>query len=170
MAVNLSIEKHGWAYPSKVLAALGGKYIHNITLSKDHDNGDVVGRGDFIELDRYAEGDATEVEAKIVATAPNKNFYVEIVNPGDALIVRQVPVIEYEFNRDIKQEDSFYNEKNDTVRGYELAKGDIWEMSASCFSEEVEVGDSVTATNGKWKKKTASSGGGASAGEGGGKQ
>lgn len=162
MAVSITIAKHGVAYPSKSLAEKGGKYIHNITLTKDHDNGEIVGRGKFIELDRYEEGDATAFSAVIVDTAPNGNFYVEVKDPGDALIIRQVPVIEYEFNRDVKQEASFYNEKGDTVRGYETAKGDIWEMSASCFSEKVAVGDEVTGTNGKLAKKAA---GGVSGGD-----
>lgn len=158
MAVGITISKHGWAYPAKSLAEKGGKYIYNITLSADHDNGEVVGKGDFIELDRYKEGTAADLEAVVVDTAPNGNFYVEIKNPGTALIIRQVPVIEYEFNRSIKEEASFYNEKGDTVRGYELAVGDIWEMSADCFSETVKVGDAVTATSGKLAKKTGGKG------------
>lgn len=151
----MTIEKHGYAYPAKSLAEKGGKYIHNITITDDHDNGDVVGRGDFIELDRYEEGTSEGLEAKIVDNAPNGNFYVEIIEPGDALILRNVPVIPYEFNREVQQENVFYNEKGDTVRGYELAIGDIWELSAECFSETVKVGDAVTATSGKWAKKGA---------------
>lgn len=155
MAVSMTIATHGWAYPSKVLAATGGKYVYNITIEKDHDNGEVVGRGEFIELDRYKEADATEVEALIVDYAPNGNFYMEIVNPGDALILRNVPVTPYKFNATVKQEKVFYNEKGDTVRGYELAKGDVWEVSPECFGYEAKIGDSVTATNGKFAKKTA---------------
>lgn len=152
MAVNITIAKHGYAYPAKSLAEKGGKYIHNITITDDHDNGDVVGRGDFIELDRYEETTSTGLEAVVVDTAPNGNFYVEIKEPGDALILRNVPVIPYEFNREVQHESAFYNEKGDTVRGYELAVGDIWELSAECFNEEVKVGDAVTATSGKWSK------------------
>lgn len=153
MAVKFTIEHHGWAYPSKSLAEKGGKYIHNITISKDRDNGEVVGRGEYIELDRYGEADAEGFEAVVVDTAPNGNFYVEVKEPGTALILRNVPVIAYEFNREIQQESVFYNEKGDTVRGYELAVGDIWEMSAECFEGAVTVGDTVTATNGKLAKK-----------------
>ncbi len=111
MAVNITIAKHGYAYPAKSLAEKGGKYIHNITITDDHDNGDVVGRGDFIELDRYEETTSTGLEAAVVDLAPNGNFYVEIKEPGDALILRNVPVIPYEFNREVQQESSFYNEK-----------------------------------------------------------
>lgn len=157
MAVSITIAKHGCAYPAKSLAEKGGKYIHNITISQDHDNGDVVGRGDFIELDRYKEAVSSGLEAVIVDTAPNGNFYVEIKEPGDALILRNVPVIPYEFNREVRHESAFYNEKDDTVRGYELAVGDIWELSEDCFSETVKVGDTVTATSGKWAKKGAKS-------------
>lgn len=156
MAVQITIGKHGWAYPAKSLAEKGGKYIHNITITDDHDNGDVVGRGDFIELDRYKETTSSGLDALVVDIAPNGNFYVEIKDPGDALILRNVPVIPYEFNREVQHESSFYNEKGDTVRGYELAVGDIWELSSECFSEAVEVGDAVTATSGKWSKKGGS--------------
>lgn len=152
MAVKLTIEKHGVAYPSKVLAQTGGKHIYNITIEKDHDNGEIVAKGEFIELDRYKEADASGLKAKVVAPSPNGNWYVEIEEAGTALMLRNVPVTPYEFNREITNENVFYNEAGDTVRGYELATGDVVELSDDCFDAKVAVGDSVTATNGKWTK------------------
>ena len=43
------------------------------------------------------------------------------------------------------KESNFYNAKGDVVRGYELAKHDVFELSAEGFTgEELAVGKKVT--------------------------
>lgn len=53
--IKYSIEKHAVAFPSKLVAQNGGEHIYNITLTSDTDNGNLVARGDFEDLDRYTE-------------------------------------------------------------------------------------------------------------------
>ena len=145
--VQFSIAKHAVAFPSKVLASNGGKHIYNIQLAeasgKFVDNGWFVGKGDFVELDLYKAKSPTTFEGKVVAVAANGNYYVEVVNPGDALFVYNVPMIEETYNNNFKKESNYTNAPKQVVRAYELAVGDIVEISADGFDGVVAVNDSV---------------------------
>ena len=145
--VQFSIAKHAVAFPSKVLASNGGKHIYNIQLAeasgKFVDNGWFVGKGDFVELDLYKAKAPTTFEGKVVAVAANGNYYVEVVNPGDALFVYQVPMIEETYNNNFKKESNYTNAPTQVVRSYELAVGDIVEISADGFDGAVAVNDKV---------------------------
>ena len=145
--VQISIAKHAVAFPSKVLARDGGKHIYNIQLAeasnKFVDNGWFVGKGDFVELDLYKAKAPTTFEGKVVAVAANGNYYVEVVNPGDALFVYNVPMIEETYNNNFKKESNYTNAPKQVVRSYELAVGDIVEISAEGFAGVVAVNDSV---------------------------
>ena len=145
--VQFSIAKHAVAFPSKVLASNGGKHIYNIQLAeasgKYVDNGWFVGKGDFVELDLYKAKAPTTFEGKVVGVAGNGNYYVEVVNPGDALFVYNVPMIEETYNNNFKKESNYTNAPTQVVRSYELAVGDIVEISADGFDGAVAVNDSV---------------------------
>ena len=145
--IQLSIAKHTVAFPSKVLASNGGKHIYNIQLAeasgKYVDNGWFVGKGDFVELDLYKAKAPTTFEGKVVGVAGNGNYYVEIVTPGDALFVYNVPMIEETYNNNFKKESNYTNAPTQVVRSYELAVGDIIEISAEGFAGVVAVNDSV---------------------------
>ena len=73
MALKYTIEKHAVAFPSKALARNGGKHIYNIQLTADHDNGQLIGKGDFIHLDLYKEAAAPEFAGVILGQAANGN-------------------------------------------------------------------------------------------------
>ena len=145
--IQVSIAKHAVAFPSKVLARDGGKHIYNIQLAEAAsayvDNGWFVGKGDFIELDLYKAAAPTTFDGKVVGIAANGNYYVEVVNPGDALFVYQVPMIEETYNNTFKKESNYTNAPTQVVRSYELAVGDIVEISADGFDGAVAVNDSV---------------------------
>ena len=145
--IQMTIAKHAVAFPSKVLARDGGKHIYNIQLAeaadKFVDNGWFVGKGDFVELDLYKAKAPTTFEGKVVAVAANGNYYVEVVNPGDALFVYNVPMIEETYNNNFKKESNYTNAPTQVVRSYELAVGDIVEISAEGFAGVVAVNDSV---------------------------
>ena len=145
--IQMTIAKHAVAFPSKVLARDGGKHIFNIQLAeaadKFVDNGWFVGKGDFVELDLYKAVAPTSVEGKVVGKAANGNFYVEVLTPGDALFVYQVPMIEETYNNNFKKESNYTNAPKQVVRAYELAVGDIVEISADGFDGVVAVNDSV---------------------------
>ena len=145
--IQVNIAKHAVAFPSKVLARDGGKHIYNIQLAEAAsayvDNGWFVGKGEFVELDLYKAAAPTSFEGKVVGKANNGNFYVEVVTPGDALFVYQVPMIEETYNNTFKKESNYTNAPKQVVRSYELAVGDIVEISAEGFDGAVAVNDSV---------------------------
>lgn len=145
--IQVNIAKHAVAFPSKVLASNGGKHIYNIQLAeaaeKTVDNGWFVAKGDFIELDLYKEAAPTSFAGKVVGVASNGNFYVEVVTPGDALFVYQVPMIEETYSNVYKKESNYTNAPTQVVRAYELAEGDIIEISADGFAGEVAAKNEV---------------------------
>lgn len=135
MAIKVSIDKFPFGFPSKVLAREGGKHIYNVTLKEDTPNGVFIGKGAFVELDRYDEAAAGSVTGNIVAKAANGNFYVEIDTVAeDTLFVYQAPVIAEEYSNKFMAEDNFYNPAGTVVRAYELAHGDIIELNAKALN------------------------------------
>ena len=147
--IKYSIEKHAVAFPSKLVAQNGGEHIYNITLTSDTDNGNLVARGDFEDLDRYTEAAVTTFEGKIQKQAANGNWYVEVEEAGDALLVLQVPMLYEEYTTALKHESNFYNANGDIVRAYELYAGDVFEVSAEGFSGTPAKESAVTVTGKK---------------------
>ena len=145
--IQMTIAKHAVAFPSKTLASSGGKHIYNIQLAeaagKFVDNGWFVGKGDFIELDLYKAVAPTSFEGKVVGVAANGNYYVEVKSAENALFVYQVPMIEETYNNTFKKESNYTNAPTQVVRSYELAVGDIVEISADGFDGVVAVNDNV---------------------------
>lgn len=145
MAIKFEIEKHAYAFPTKVLAGMSGEHILNIELTADADNGSIVGVGDYVSFDNYKEATApTTYEAKIVDTAADGNFYVQVVEPADAVFVCEVPVIAENYDHRFTAIKNFYNTKGSVVRGYMLHKYDIYELSEEAFSGTPAVGKTVT--------------------------
>ena len=151
MAIRFEIEKHAYCFPTKVLAGNGGEHILNIELTSDADNGSIVSAGEYKTFDNYVEAEAPAgYEAKIVDIAADGNFYVEVVNPADAILVCEVinnPYTNYDSR--FKSDKNFYNAAGDVVRGYVLHKHDIYELSVEGFEGEPEVGKTVTITGRK---------------------
>ena len=145
--IQVNIAKHCVAFPSKVLARDGGKHIYNIQLAEAAnayvDNGWFVGKGDFIELDLYKEAAPTSFAGKVVGVAANGNFYVEVKSAENALFVYQVPMIEETYSNTFKKESNYTNAPTQVVRAYELAEGDIIEISADGFAGKVAAKDEV---------------------------
>ena len=145
--IQVNIAKHAVAFPSKVLASKGGKHIYNIQLAeasdKFVDNGWFVGKGDFVELDLYKAVAPTTFDGKVVGVAANGNYYVEVKSAENAFFVYQVPMIEETYNNTFKKESNYTNAPTQVVRSYELAVGDIVEISADGFDGAVEVKDEV---------------------------
>lgn len=134
MAIDITIAKHATAGVSKLLATYGGAHIYNVTLSTAADNGNIIGRGAMVSLDNYAEAAPTTFKGKVVWQAANKNWYVEVIEAKNALLVYNVPMIECECSHKVQREENFYNAAGDVVRAHELKEGDIFEVSAAAFS------------------------------------
>lgn len=144
MAIKYTIESHAWGAPAKVLSALGGKHVYNVQISEDYDNTNFLSRDEWLSLDLYSDKAATTFEGIVREKAANGNYYVEVVDPGDALFVYNVPIIEEDWTNSFKKESNFYNAAGDVVRAYELAVGDILEISEAGFTAAPTVGATVT--------------------------
>lgn len=151
MAIKFSIEKHAVAYPSMMLATNGGKHIYSVELDKDTDNGQIVAKDAWKGQQYYGVKDSTGVEAVVLEQAANGNWYVEITKPADGLFIYQVPMIEEEYTKEFQKESNFYNLKGDIVRAYEMAVGDIVEVSEGGFDVKPEAGKVLTVENRKFK-------------------
>ncbi len=151
MAIKFSIEKHAVAYPSMMLATNGGKHIYSVELDKDTDNGQIVAKDAWKGQQYYGVKDSTGVEAVVLEQAANGNWYVEITKPADGLFIYQVPMIEEEYTKEFQKESNFYNLKGDIVRAYEMAVGDIVEVSEGGFDVKPEAGKALTVENRKFK-------------------
>ena len=151
MAIKFEIEKHAYCFPTKVLAGNGGEHILNIELTEDADNGAIVSVGDYKSFDNYMEAEApANYEGKIVDIAADGNFYVEVVEPADAVLICEVVVIaEQNYDSRFKDPKNFYNKAGEVVRGYVLHKHDIYELSEEGFEGTPEVGKTVTITGRK---------------------
>lgn len=149
MAIRYEIEKHAVAFPSKLLAQNGGKHIYNVVLSTDTDNGNLIARGEWDSLDLYKEVAVTTFEGVVREQAANGNWYVEVTDPGDALFVYQQPVIAEEWTNTFKKTSNFFNAAGDRVRSYELAVGDVFEVSAEGFSKVPTKGAKIQSVTDK---------------------
>lgn len=144
MAIKYAIEQHAVAYPSKCLASEGGKHIFNIHAVEDVDNGFFVGKGAWEEFDLYTQAAPTALTATVVDVAADGNYYVEVVSADNALLVYTVPMCEEGTTNKFKAVSNFYNANGDSMRAYELATGDIIELSALAFEGTVAKGDTVS--------------------------
>jgi hypothetical protein len=144
---------HNEAFPSKLLAANGGGHIFDIQLTANHDNGVIVGRGDYVKLGTYKEAAApVSFAGKIVEQAANGNWYVEVVTPAEALWILMPEISPYGLTQ-LENPKCWYNASGDTVKGYSLVKGDVFELSAEGFSTTPttsSIGKSVSFSTGKY--------------------
>ena len=141
---------HNEAFPSKLLAASGGEHIFDILLTADHDNGVIVGRGNYVKLGTYQEATAPANFAGIIREqAANGNWSVEVTVPDEALWILMPEISPYGISQ-LENPKAWYNASGDTVKGYELHKGDIFEMSVEGFNGTPAVNATVTFANGKY--------------------
>jgi len=142
--VNYST-KHAVAGSSKLAATntVGGLGIVNIKISKDLDNGTIVGKGAFVSGETYAMTSATSFGGKIIDKAANGNWYVEVTSASNAYLVLSVPETPYDFTKAMGAESTFYNAKDSIVRAYPLYAGDIFELSEEGFDGTPTKGATV---------------------------
>lgn len=144
--------KHAVCFPSKVLAGSMGAHIYNVTLTTAADNGNIIGRGDWLSFDNYAEANApADFAAKIVDQAANGNWYVEVtaVGSAEALLVYNSPIIPYESPRELADLSNFYNAAGEVVKAYVLTVGDIFEVSDEAFTGTPAKDATLTVSNKK---------------------
>lgn len=147
MATNfLNYTKHAVAGSTKLAAttATGGLGIANIKISVDRDNGAILGKGEYVAPQYYAEADATTFTGKIIEKAANGNWYVEVETAENAYLLLQVPLIYEQMTAQMQYESNFYNAANDICRCYPLVPGDVFELSAEGFVGDPTKGAAVS--------------------------
>lgn len=149
MSIFYEIARHATANPSNVLAAEGAAHMYSILLESDTDNGNLVAAGEWDSLDLFKEAAVTEFEGEIVEQMGNGNYLVLVKNPGDALLVYQIPIAAEEYSNKWKSEHNMYNAAGDVVRCYGLVKHDRFEVSKEAFEGEPSVGATITGVSNK---------------------
>ena len=151
MAIGITKTEHISGFPSKVAASSGCPHIYNIRLTADHDNLQLVGRGNYVAFDEYQETTVPNgFTAVIRQQAANGRWYVEVTSDTEALLLWNSPLNPYT-EADLSSEKYFYNAQGDTVKGYELFDGDVYEVSAIAFDGTPVAGKALTYVNGKYK-------------------
>lgn len=144
MAIRYEIEKVGYAFPTKVISSKVGHNV-NIVLGTDSPNGAIVGVGEYKSFDQYEEATApANYEAKIIDTAANGNFYVQVTKVdvnAPAVLIYEVPEVS---DVKIATAENFYNKAGKTVHGLVLTILDVYELSAEHFDGTPAVGKKVT--------------------------
>lgn len=151
MAIGITKVEHISGFPSKIASSAGSPHIYNIRLTVDHDNLQLVGRGAWAAFDEYYEGSVPNGFTGIIRQqAKNGRWYVEVTSDTEALLLWNSPLNPYT-ETEFSGEEYFYNVQGDTVKGYSLIKGDIFEVSAIAFDGTPVAGKTVTYVNGKYK-------------------
>ncbi len=150
MSIKITVEKHGVAFPTDVLAGNGGEHIYSLLMDKDRSNGEVVAVDAWQGMQYFSVKAPTGFAAEVLEQAANGNWYVRVTTAGDAVIIRSVPMIEEEYTKDIQAEANFYNAKDEIARGYRAHEGDIWELSEDLFVGTPEAGKTLSIKDSKW--------------------
>ena len=158
MAFNMTVTEHAVAFPSKLKSSLAG-HIFNVILQEDLDNGTVRGIQNYTHFDQYEDKAAPSgFKAKVVDRAANGNYYVLVTalsTTEPTVLIYDDPIIKETNDPHLKKAKYFYNAQGSTVRAFELALYDIFEVSAKGFTDvsdiDVEQQTEVTAnaTTGK---------------------
>lgn len=141
--------KHAVVGTSELLATIGGAHIRNIEAAADIDNGCVIGCGEHLRPDVYAEAEAGTFSGKIIEQAANGNWYVDVAEAVNCWLVAQVPLIYEEYTTQCQHESNFYNAAGDIMRCMELKQYDRFEVSKEGFEGEPAVGATVSVSNKK---------------------
>lgn len=152
MAVNFfNFTEHAVAGQTNLLGTDGGAHVRNIVAAADIDNGCIVGKGDWVDMETYAEVAAGAFTGKILDQAANGNWYVEVESATNCWFVLTVPTIYEDYAKKFQEEKNFYNAAGDIMRCYELKPYDVFELSEVGFTGTPAAGKAVSVENKKLK-------------------
>lgn len=148
MKADIRFGSHKAVALTKVASAKGYyPHTYDITLSADHDNGDLVMKGDYdtTNYDTYKEGTgAIKFTGKVRQAHPDYKDMWEIeVEDTNALLVSDSAISPYS-ERELQDETLLYNEKGSTVKANGLVTGDIFSVTANGFTGTPADGAAIT--------------------------
>lgn len=141
----LNYTPHTVAESSKLKATIAG-HIYNIIATAQIDNGTIIGKGNYLRPEVYAEAAATTFTGKIIGKTATGLWYIEVATAVNAYLTLSVPLIYEEYTTQCQDESNFYNAAGDTLRAYELVAGDIFAISAIGITGTPAINASVTVT------------------------
>ena len=145
---------HKRGFLSKLLSTYGGAHIHNVTLAADHDNFDLIGlnTAKWNSFDNYDE-DATATinfEGRIMGDINSEGcYYIQVEKADKVYLVYNTPESEYP-EKDLQDEELYYNPEGTTAEAIELHYLDIFAVSPNGFSGIPAEGAVVSYSNGKY--------------------
>lgn len=150
--INFST-KHGVAESTNLKATIVGN-IWSVQAAADIDNGAIVARGDYVAPEYYAEAAASNSFAgKIIEKANNGMWRVLVTAAGDTDgLVLSVPLIYENWTTRMQEESNFFNKQGDLLRVYQLCVGDVFSVSAECFTTtptDASIGKAVSVSSKK---------------------
>lgn len=150
--INFST-KHGVAESTNLKATIVGN-IWSVQAAADIDNGAIVARGDYVAPEYYAEAAASNSFAgKIIEKANNGMWRVLVTAAADTDgLVLSVPLIYENWTTRMQEESNFFNKKDDLLRVYQLCVGDVFSVSAECFTTtptDASIGKAVSVSSKK---------------------
>ena len=136
--ISITSTEHAVAFPSKLKSSLCG-HIYNMVLQQDLDNGTLRGLGDYVSFDQFKDAAApSEFRGAVIDRAANGNYYVRVTVVNAAaptVLIYDDPIIKETSDKQFHMAKYFYNKSGSTVRGFELAVGDIFEVSEAAFED-----------------------------------
>ena len=150
----INIVKHAVAGSTRLTATkgFGGHGPIDIKISKDLDNGSIIGKGANLGGQVYAMATPTTLTGKILhEKAANGNFYVEVATAANAYLVLTTPTTYYDWTTPMSAESTFYNANGDVVRAYPLFPGDVFELSAEGFDGTPAVDATISVDTSKYQ-------------------
>ena len=150
--INFST-KHGVAESTNIKATIVGN-IWSVQAAADIDNGAIVARGDYVAPEYYAEAAASgSFAGKIIEKANNGMWRVLVTAAADTDgLVLSVPLIYENWTTRMQEESNFFNKKDDLLRVYQLCVGDVFSVSAECFTTtptDASIGKAVSVSSKK---------------------
>lgn len=125
MAQDFNLEnKHIVAESTALGATYYANHIFSVQMAKDHDNGIIVSRGDYVADEYYKEADYAAGKEPMLVLAP--------------------PVMAFDGLKAYQYEERFYNAKDAVVRCYVLGVGDRYSLSEDAFDTTPTEGKYVT--------------------------
>lgn len=159
MAQKYTLNKYAEAFETNMIASTYGEHVYNLLAEEDIENGSIVGRGDYVDddddLDVYKIANAPEgFELTLRRQMNNGNWLVEVTKlpqNADVILVRSVPVTQYDYTNEFKQDDTFYIAAGEIARGLVLHFGDKFEVSAKAFASGTPAKGAKVTTSTKHK-------------------
>lgn len=154
MAIDIQKNKHVASFPTLISSMMGTFHrVYNIVLGANTDNGMLSLRGDYVSFDNYEQAAVTDddVTVAIRELGADGRWIVEVTAlPDDeVLYLYNSPVSEYE-ERDLQDEELFYNKQGEVVQGAPLLIGDLFSLNDLAFTGTAAAGKTAKYAAGKY--------------------